>query len=148
MQVMIACTVVCKRQGKATLWGGVGTRNFRLKTRTDHVKSTDHRHAIAAEEKGQTWIDVQVKTNLVKRRSAITLAFKTSYWLITQEVANCKYKPMVEFLQEQQMNDALFLNRGANASYDSTNTFNNLMGCLGRSGGVEATVEAVTIHRH
>ena len=100
-------------------------------TLTDHVKSTDHRHAIAAEEKGQTWGDVQVKSNLVKRRSAITLAFKTCYWLITQDVANCKYNPMVEVLREQQMNDALFLNRGANASYDSTNTFNNLMGCLG-----------------
>ena len=28
------------------------------------------------------------------------------------------------------MSDALYLNRGANASYDSTKTFNNLMGCL------------------
>ena len=139
---------VCKREGKTTLWGGVGTRNFRLKTLTDHVKSTDHRHAFAAEAKGQMWIDVQVKSNLVKSRSAITLASKTCYWLITQEVANCKYKQIVEFLQEQQMPDALYLNRGANAPYDSTNTFNNLGLSQRRRGDkVETTVEAVTIRR-
>ena len=81
--------------------------------------------------KGQTWIDGQVKSNQVKCHSAITLASKTCYWLITQEVAKCNYKPTLESLQEQHKTYALFLNRGQmHHEYDSTNTFNNLMGCL------------------
>ena len=111
MLMMTTCTVVCV-SGRGRQCCGVEQEpeTSALKTLTDHVKPTDHRHAVTAEQKGQTWIDVRVKINLVKRCSTITVAFKTCYWLITQEVANCKYKPMLEFLLEQHMTDALFLN--------------------------------------
>ena len=75
------------------------------------------------------WVDVTIAKTTDSRRKAIALAVQTCYWVITQEVANCKYKAMVEFVQQQSLDNTLFLNRGANASYrcSSTITFTKLM---------------------
>ena len=121
---------LCKELGKKTLMGMSGTKNFRTRTLTDHALSADHQHAIAASEQDQTWVDVTLAKNTDSRRKAIALAMQTCYWVITQEVANCKYKAMVEFLQQQSLESALYLNRGANATYSSTIIFNELMECL------------------
>ena len=121
---------LCKEQGKRTIWGGSGTTNFRLRTLKDHLKSADHRHTVAAKDQRQTWVDVSVSKNNVRRRNAVTLAMQSCYWVVTQEVANCKYKALLQFLQERDLVDALYLNRGANATYNSSIIFNQLMGCL------------------
>ena len=107
-----------------------GSKNFRTRTLTDHALSADHQHVMAAREQSQTWVDVTLAKNTDSRRKAIALAMQTCYWVITQEVANCKYKAMVEFLQQQSLDSALYLNRGANATYSSTVIFNELTECL------------------
>ena len=121
---------LCKELGKKTLMAMSGTKNFRTRTLTDHALSADHQHAMTATEHSQTWVDVALAKNSDSRRKAIALAMQTCYWVITQEVANCKYKAMVEFLQQQSLASALLLNRGANATYSSTVIFNELMECL------------------
>ena len=107
-----------------------GTKNFRIRTLTDHALTADHQHAMTATEHSQTWVDVTLAKNSDSRRKAIALAMQTCYWVITQEVANCKYKAMVEFFQQQSLDSVLLLNRGANATYSSTVIFNELMECL------------------
>ena len=71
---------------------------------------------MAAREQRQTWVDV------------------AHYWVITQEVVNCKYKAMIELLQQQSLDNVLYLNCGANARYSSTVIFNELIECFTGSG--------------
>ena len=85
---------------------------------------------MTATEHSQTWVDVTLAKNSDSRRKAIALAMQTCYWVITQEVANCKYKATVEFFQQQSLDSVLLLNHGANATYPSTVIFNELMECL------------------
>ena len=88
-----------KEQGKRTPWGGLGTNNFQLRTLTDHVKSADHRHAVAAKDQRHTWVNVS-KDN-VRWCNVVTLATQSCYWAVVQEVANCKYKVLLELSRSE-----------------------------------------------
>ena len=91
---------LCKL-GKKTLMAMNGSKNFWTRTLTDNALSADHQHVISAREQSQTWEDVTLAKNTDSRRKTIALAMQTCYWVITQEVANCKYKAMVEFLSSR-----------------------------------------------
>ena len=90
---------LCKELNKKTLMAMKESNNFWTRTLTDHALSADHQHAMAAREQSQTWVDVTLANNTGSRRKEIALAMQTCYWVITQEVANCKSKAMVELLQ-------------------------------------------------
>ena len=104
------CTAACARSSVRRLMAMNGSKNFRTRTLTDHALSADHQHAVATREQSQTWEDVTLAKNTGSRHKAIALAMQTCYWVITQEIAYCKYKAMVEFLQQQSLDSALFLN--------------------------------------
>ena len=58
-----------------------GTRNFRLKTVTDHKTSKDHLHAVAAWSSDKRSIkgDDKKDKEMEKKRDAISLALQTFY---------------------------------------------------------------------
>ena len=68
------------------------TQNCQTRTLTDLAKSADQQHAMAAREQRQTWVDITLAKNTDSQRKAVTLEMKTCYWVITQEVVNCKHK--------------------------------------------------------
>ena len=115
-----------------------GTRNFRLKTVTDHITSKDHLHAVAAWSSDQRSIKGAVDKEMKNKRDAISLALQTCYWLATEELPNAKFKSLLNFLRVQDMSHAKYLLRGGNARYDSLDIFNQMLVCL--SGVIEELV--------
>ena len=95
----------------------------------DHARSTDHRQSVAATD-NQHPIFAGIALALEKQRAAVTLAMQSCYWVATEEVANAKYKCFMGFLCNRDLETALALHRGDNASHDSTTAFNQLLSCL------------------
>ena len=101
---------LCKQQGKCCVCVD-GTRNFRLKTVTDHKTSKDHLHAVAAWSSDQRSIKGAVDKEMEKKRDAISLALQTFYWFATGELPNAKFKSLLNFLRTQGMSNATYLLR-------------------------------------
>ena len=121
---------LCKQCGKRNLWATCGTRNFRIKTVTDHVQSAEHRQSVVASDENQRKVAAGLTAAATKRRNATLLALRACYWLATEEVANVKFKSFLSFLRECGVEDAVLLHRGGNASHDSPIIFNQLLDCL------------------
>ena len=122
---------LCTDQGKHGVWVD-GTRNFRLKTITDHLVSKDHLHCLSASHSGQHRVPGIQSEHTKKREAAILLALQTCYFLSLEEIPNVKFKAFLGFLRFQEVESALYLVRGRNARYDSSDIFNQLLSCLSR----------------
>lgn len=107
-----------------------GTDNFRLKTLTKHVKSNEHKGAIAAEAPGQQVLPATLTAAQERRNGSIIAALRTVYWIVTEEIANRKYASLLKLQRLQGCVDVQNLRIGGNASYDSPDIFNQLLSAL------------------
>ena len=55
---------------------------------------------------------------------------KVLNYTVNEELPNCKYKSQLKFLRELKVQQAMDLNMGGNASYDSPGIFNQMLDCL------------------
>ena len=88
---------LCTEQGKHGVWVD-GTRNFRLKTVTDHLVSKDHLHSLSASHSGQHRVPGIQSEHTKKREAAILLALQVCYFLSLEEIPNVKSKTFLGFL--------------------------------------------------
>ncbi|XP_064597802.1 zinc finger protein 862-like [Liolophura sinensis] len=121
----------CREFGVEGSWS-TGNNNFRLKTVKEHVASDAHKTAAAGSQPGQVSLNTQWRKEREERRKAIVTALKTAYWLATEEMPNRKYGSLINFLQELNLKEAKFLNRGKNAKYTSPDVYNQLTECLSK----------------
>ena len=101
-----------------------------MKTITEHIKSDAHRTSVVAADPNQKSVDKGFSKAKELRELAFAIAAKVVYWVVTEEVANRKYKSLIHFLQALGLKDALHLRRGGNATYDSPDIFNQLLECI------------------
>ena len=104
--------------------------NFRLKTLETHVRSNEHKAALAAEAPGQQVLPATLTAAQHRRNGSIIAALRTVYWIVTEEIANQKYASLLQFQRLQGCVDVQNLCIGGNASYDSPDIFNQLLAAL------------------
>ena len=81
--------------------------------------SEDHRLAMNGCDPLQKNVVEGVAEAEKAKRKSVEVALKSAYWIVLEEVANRKYKSLLNFLRHLQNQDAQFLRKGANATYDS-----------------------------
>ena len=113
---------ICEKHEKAKGPWVNGTNNFRLKSLLVHLKSAEHKAAVESL--------LPSTASQEKQNSAIVAALQTVYWIVKEEIANRKYKSLIEFQKLQGCKDIQNLFRGNNASYDSPDIFNQLLYAL------------------
>lgn len=102
----------------------------RRKSILTHQASASHQLCVASKEKSQTGLIANLNQAQRKRNEAILLAMKVLNYTVNEELANCKYKSQLKFLRELKVQQAMDLNMGGNASYDSPDIFNQMLDCL------------------
>lgn len=122
------CTI-CRQCKNDTVLSSV-TQNYRIKTLEDHAKSKGHLAAVAAADPKQGQVLVGFSKAAQTRKAAVILALKTVHWLSVEEIANKKYSSLLHFLRDIDVKDAVHLQKGANATHDSPDIFNQLLECL------------------
>ncbi|XP_078608598.1 zinc finger protein 862-like [Branchiostoma floridae x Branchiostoma japonicum] len=119
----------CREQRRDSIWS-TGTKNFRPKTLKKHTKGNHHKATVAARDANQPLLVRGLDKAKAKKEKATEAALRTVYWIATEEVANRKYKSLLELQREQGLQVVKDLNTGRNATHDSPTTFNNLLKCL------------------
>ena len=95
---------------------------------TVHEISESHKTAIVAEyTKSVNEAAAEMKKS---REAAFTCALETAYFCAVEELSNCKYKQMIDFLRHRNDKDALYLHKGSNAKYTSPDIFNQLISSM------------------
>ncbi|KAJ8018286.1 hypothetical protein HOLleu_43803 [Holothuria leucospilota] len=122
----------CRARQVSGVWC-TGTRNFRLKTIKAHLSSSEHQTSVSAQASDQRQIHESAKRAAAAKKRAFTLALKSAYWIATEELANAKYKSLIQLLQHLGLDDAKVLNKGGNANYTSPTIFNQLLDSLSES---------------
>jgi hypothetical protein len=126
---LMFCTI-CEKHEKAKGPWVNGTNNFRLKSLHVHLKSVEHKAAVESVDPCQQSLPSTFAASQEKRKSAIVAALQTVYWIVKEEIANRKYKSLIEFQKLQGCKDIQNLHLGKNASYDSPDIFNQLLYAL------------------
>ena len=125
---LMVCTL-CEKHDKRSPWV-TGTDNFRMKTVNKHLNSSEHKEAMATEAPGQQALPATFTAARLRRNKAILAAFRTVYWIVTEEVANRKYASLLKLQRLQGCVDVQNLHVGGNASNDSPDIFNQLLAAL------------------
>ncbi|XP_071793337.1 zinc finger protein 862-like [Asterias amurensis] len=98
-----------------------------LKTIKKHLTSDMHKMSSSARDPSQLSIGSAVEKASEKTKAAFSVALKTVFWLAKEEIANRKFKPLLEFLRHLGVTEAQDLIKGGNARYDSPHIFNELL---------------------
>ena len=102
----------------------------RRKSVLTHQASAAHQLCVASKGKSQMGLIANMNQAQRKRNEAILLALKVLNYTINEELPNCKYKSQLKFLCELKVPQAMDLDVGGNASYDSPDIFNQMLDCL------------------
>ena len=136
---LMFCTI-CEKHSKSKGPWVNGTNNFRLKSLHVHLKSAEHKQAVESVDPSQKSLSSTFAASQEKRNSAIVAALRTVYWIVKEEIANRKYKSLIEFQKLQGCKDIQNLYLGSNASYNSPDIFNQLLYAL--NNVVERQIES------
>ncbi|KAJ8022515.1 hypothetical protein HOLleu_37426 [Holothuria leucospilota] len=98
-----------------------------MKTITAHLKSEDHQLAVAASSKCQPVISAAAQEAQRKRRNAVAVAMKAVMWLANEEIANVKFKSLMDFLRSLNVESANHLTVSGNVQYTSSQIHEDLL---------------------
>ena len=102
----------------------------RRKSILTHQAPAGHQLCFASKEMLLTGLIANQNQAQRKRNEAILLAMKVLNYTVNEELPNCKYKSQLKFQCELKVQQAMDLNMGGNASYDSLDIFNQMLDCL------------------
>lgn len=101
-----------------------------MKTVEDHLISNIHGLSETAADPKQKSVNQGFAKSRVIRQAAFTIAAKVVHWIVTEEVANRKYKSLLHLVQSLGLKEAQALRHGGNATYNSPDIFNQLLACM------------------
>lgn len=119
---------VCREHDKVNTTSPfiTGSQNFRRSAIIDHIGKQNSPHQLAVSASTAPSITEKLLTP-AKLHQAVIAALETAFFTAKKEHPNEHYGSTINFLRHRNDPDAIHLNCGDNASYDSATTFKSLL---------------------